>query len=265
MSEDLTGRVRTLTRNYNDEAGVYERVWAPVLRDCSLPLLQRLPSDAKAIADIGAGVGVLLNSLRERFSQARIIGLDRAEEMIRRADASFPRAVADVQQLPLRDGCIDVATMLFMLFHLADPPGALREVKRALRPDGVIATATWAPEENWPQMDIWHELLTERGAPPPSSILSRHELTDEPEKIEGLLLEAGFREVVSWKEESEHRWDTETFIAFATGMALPKRRLESLPEGDRRGFVEDARAELDGLPASARIHRPVVVFGWGRA
>lgn len=265
MSEDLTERVRTLTRNYNDEAEVYERVWAPILRDCSLPLLDRLPPHSETLLDVGAGVGVMLESLRGRFPGAHVVGLDRAENMLRHAGAAFDRMVADAHQLPLRDGWADAATMLFMLFHLADPPAALREVRRTLRTDGVIATATWAPEQTWPQMDLWHDLLTERGAPPPSSVLSRHELTDEPEKIEGLLRDAGFRDVESWKQEFEHRWDTDAFIDFATGMALPKRRLDSLPEGDRTVFVEEARVEIERLPAGARVYRPVVVLGWGRA
>src|SRR5688572_27670884 len=123
MDDDLAARARELTRNYTDEAEVYERVWAPALRDFAAPLLDRLPPDAGATIDVGSGVGALLGELRTRFPQANVIGVDRSEGMIRRADTTFGRAVADAQCLPLRDGSFDVATMLFMMFHLPDPPG----------------------------------------------------------------------------------------------------------------------------------------------
>ena len=265
MSDDLLERARTLARNYTDEAEVYERVWAPALRDFVVPLLDRLPQNATAALDVGAGVGTFLGELRGLFPDAAVVGLDRAEGMIARAPDAFGRAVADAQELPLSDGSFDVVTMLFMLFHLPDPPGALTEARRVLRPDGAIATATWGPEEDWHQMDVWHDLLTERGAVPPESVLSRHELVDEPEKIDALLRDAGFRDVETWTATFERAWDTDSFLDFATGMAVSKRRLDSLPEADREGFVSEARTELDRLPATARVHRPSIVFGLARA
>ena len=265
MSDDLIERSRTLTRNYTDEAEVYERVWAPALRDFVAPLLEKLPDRATATLDVGAGVGALLGELQTRFPEATVVGLDRSEGMIGRASGSFGRVVADAQQLPLTEDAVDVVTMLFMIFHLPDPPQALTEAHRVLRAGGAIATATWGPEEDWRQMDVWHDLLTERGAVPPESVLSRHELVDEPEKIDALLRDAGFRDVETWTASFERAWDTDSFVDFATGMAVSKRRLDSLPETERERFVDEARAELDLLPAAARVHRPSIVFGLARA
>ena len=265
MNDDLIERSRTLTRNYTDEAEVYERVWAPALRDFVAPLLARLPVSASATLDVGAGVGSLIGELHARFPDASVLGLDRSEGMIGRASDRFGRIVADAQQLPVVADTVDVVTMLFMMFHLPDPPAALAEARRVLRDGGAIATATWGPEEDWHQLDVWHDLLTERGAVPPESVLSRHELVDEPEKIDALLREAGFRDIETWTERFERAWDTDSFLDFATGMAVSKRRLDSLPEAERETFVTEARAELDRLPAGARVLRPSVVFGLARA
>jgi SAM-dependent methyltransferase len=264
VSDDLGERVRTLTRNYNDESEVYERAWAPVLRELAIPVLERLPADATALLDVAAGTGAVLDELRERHPTATIVGLDRSEGMIRRAGRSHARAVADAQQLPFHEDSFDAATMFFALFHMADPAGALKQLRRVLRSGGTVGVSTWADQEEWRQMDLWHELLTEHGAPPPESVLSRHELTDRPEKVEGLLREGGFEDVSAWTHTFERHWDTDGFLDFVTGMALPKRRLDSLPEQVRPAFVEEARAALERLPESARIHRPVVVFGLGR-
>lgn len=265
MSDDLIERSRTLTRNYSDEAEVYERAWAPALRDFVAPLLAKLPERAAAALDVGAGVGALLGELQTRFPEATVVGLDRSEGMIGRAPRSFGRVVADAQQLSIADDSVDVVTMFFMMFHLPDPPGALAEARRVLRDGGAIAVATWGPEEDWRQMDVWHDMLTERGAAPPESVLSRHELTDEPEKIGDLLRGANFRDVETWTDRFERVWDTDSFLDFATGMAVSKRRLDSLPEAEREPFITEARIELERLPASGRVLRPDVVFGLARA
>jgi len=260
---DLGERVRTLAGKYTDEAEVYHRVWAPTLRDFAAPFLERLPEDATALLDVGAGVGAVLEVLRRRFPEATLVGIDRSEGMIARAGRVHGRAVADAQALPLRDHSFDIVTMLFMLFHLADPDAALAASRRVLRPGGVIATATWGPEEHWPQLDTWHDLLDEYGAPPAEGILSRHELTDHPDKIAALLSRAGFEDVEVWTETPERTWDTDSFVDFAAGMAQAKRRLDSLAPDRREDFLSRARAELDKLPVAARVHRTQTVLGLG--
>ncbi len=44
---------------------------------------------------------------------------------------------ADAHRLPFRDGSFDVVTNAFVLRNLVDLPGALREMRRVLRPGGL--------------------------------------------------------------------------------------------------------------------------------
>ena len=50
-----------------------------------------------------------------------------------------PIVQADATALPLREGSVDAVVLLWMLYHLDDPPAALTEAKRVLSPGGVLA------------------------------------------------------------------------------------------------------------------------------
>jgi ubiquinone/menaquinone biosynthesis C-methylase UbiE len=49
---------------------------------------------------------------------------------------------ADAQRLPLRDSGVDVAMAMHMLYHIADIPAAVRELRRIVRPGGTILAST---------------------------------------------------------------------------------------------------------------------------
>ncbi|MEM3086795.1 MAG: class I SAM-dependent methyltransferase [Halobacteria archaeon] len=47
-----------------------------------------------------------------------------------------PMVVGDCHHLPVRDGSVDVVFMFSLLEHVPDPPRAVREARRVLRPGG---------------------------------------------------------------------------------------------------------------------------------
>ncbi len=58
-----------------------------------------------------------------------------------RGAANVRFEVADVHALPFADATFDAAFCHALLQHLADPPAALREMRRVLKPGGVIGVA----------------------------------------------------------------------------------------------------------------------------
>jgi SAM-dependent methyltransferase len=101
---------------------------------------------ARAAADVGCGNGAYLGRLAGRVP--RVIGLDLSRGMLAEivsghaAHAPLRLAVADAQALPLRSACLDVALAMHMLYHVPDIAAAARELRRVLRPSGVLLAAT---------------------------------------------------------------------------------------------------------------------------
>lgn len=95
-----------------------------------------------AVVDIGCGNGVYLEGLRRRGVNPRVIGFDLFDGMARAARVHAHTAVADIATLPIRDGAADIALCLHMLYHVPDIAGAGRELRRVVRPGGLVLITT---------------------------------------------------------------------------------------------------------------------------
>ena len=86
--------------------------------------------------ELGCGTGRNLRFFRD---QTRTVGLDPSPEALRRARKRAPRTplvIGSAQALPFRDGAFDTVVSSLVFCSVPDPPSALQEVGRVLRPDG---------------------------------------------------------------------------------------------------------------------------------
>ena len=208
---------RSLATEYSAKSGAYAEHWSPVIRPMALDLLRGLPlSSACHVLDLGTGTGALLADLERAAPRARLVGVDRAEGMLRVARAHTSRALAvmDVARLALRPGCIDVAALVFMLFHAPDPRAALQEVRCALCSDGSIGVTTWGKNHAVPGVSIWTEELEAQGAGPDprDAAVMRQAEMDTSGKLEALLISAGFESVRVWSKTFEYQWTLESLL-----------------------------------------------------
>ena len=118
------------------------------------------------VLDVGCGPGTITVDIADRVAPGRVIGIDASADVIDQArrDASgvdnVEFATGDVYALDFPDSSFDVVHAHQVLQHLPDPVGALREMRRVCKPDGVVAVRdsdyaafTWYPEE--PTLDAW--------------------------------------------------------------------------------------------------------------
>lgn len=77
--------------------------------------------------------------------------------------------VADVQNLPFADGSFDVVVANFMLYHAPDPPVAVQEIARVLRPGGRLLAATNGPNNLRELGEIAGEVLGDAAADDPTA------------------------------------------------------------------------------------------------
>ena len=125
---------------------------------------RRLVRDAVAVRagervlDVGCGPGFgTLELLGDVGPSGRVVGVDVSEDMLAvaahrcagRGDVDFRHG--DATALPVGDGEFDAAICVQVLEYVADATGALREIRRALRPGGRVVV--W--DIDWPTLS-WH-------------------------------------------------------------------------------------------------------------
>ncbi|MGH3252777.1 MAG: class I SAM-dependent methyltransferase, partial [Trebonia sp.] len=111
------------------------------------------PAPDETVADVGCGNGAYLTELTRRGFVGRVVGMDLSTGMLTAARDRLraehgPGTVgaadrvallaADATGLPLPDGTADLTLAMHMLYHVADPSLALRELRRVTRPGGRV-------------------------------------------------------------------------------------------------------------------------------
>jgi ubiquinone/menaquinone biosynthesis C-methylase UbiE len=136
---------------------------------------------------------------------ARVTGLDFAPELLeiareRSADAmvEIDWVEGDAQQLPFDDASFDRVVSVFGHMFAPDHARTAAEMKRVLRPGGVIAIACWVPDGSVGRM-----FRTISGLVPPPPGGQPANLWGTEEHVRELLGDAEFeRHEIEWTDES---------------------------------------------------------------
>lgn len=86
--------------------------------------------------NLGAHTGLVSRQLRISRGIALVVDADPVNAMLRHAEG--PRVVADEEALPFRDASFDLVVSGLALQFVNDLPGALVQVRRILKPDGLL-------------------------------------------------------------------------------------------------------------------------------
>ena len=88
------------------------------------------------VLELGAHGGILRDSLAGRAGEALHVAADLAPAMLARAQ--MPVVVADEEALPFATASFDLVLSNLSLHWVNDLPGALVQIRRILRPDGLL-------------------------------------------------------------------------------------------------------------------------------
>lgn len=103
---------------------------------------------SRRIADIACGTGIMADRIQRELHPDEVYGVDMAEGMLAQArarSAAVQWLTGPAEALPFDDGVLD-AVVTTSAFHFFDQPAALADFHRVLRPGGVVAVTTFAPE-----------------------------------------------------------------------------------------------------------------------
>lgn len=88
--------------------------------------------------DRAVDLGTPSEAVREALAAKSAVGMLVAAAPLGRAQ---PSVVADEEALPFRDGALDLIVSALTLHFVNDLPGALAQIRRALKPDGLFVAA----------------------------------------------------------------------------------------------------------------------------
>lgn len=119
-------------------------------------LIPHLRADVRLL-DVGCGPGTITADFARRVADGVALGIDASADVIAEARRDHPGvsfAIGDVYHLDMPDASFDVVHAHQVLQHLADPVAALTEMRRVVRPGGIVAVRdadygsfTWHPAD----------------------------------------------------------------------------------------------------------------------
>ncbi|HET6794122.1 MAG TPA: methyltransferase domain-containing protein [Acidimicrobiales bacterium] len=147
----------------------------------SAPHLIGLLEPGRSLLDVGCGPATITADLARRVAPGPVVGIDASADVVVGAvdtlgedlPDNLDLRTGDVYDLAFDDGSFDIVHAHQVLQHLSDPVAALRQMRRVLRPDGVLAVRDsdyagffWWPADvrldRW--LDIYHRITACNGA-----------------------------------------------------------------------------------------------------
>jgi len=153
-------------------------------------LYERLDDIKRGFARIlvlGTRYGVLARNLRSRAGVELVVEVDDALGFLRRSEPG-PCVLAEAEALPFAATAFDLVLSPLALHWTNDLPGALLQLRRCLKPDGLILASVLGGEtlDALRQAFLEAELAEERGVSPRVSPMA------DGRDVAGLLQRAGF-------------------------------------------------------------------------
>lgn len=105
-----------------------------------LEAIERLKPKGKLL-DVGCAAGFLLDEARRRGWEPRGVEVSRFASDYARRELHLEVFTGTLEAAKFPDGEFDVAVLYFVLEHLRDPLGLLRELHRLLKPGGLLSVA----------------------------------------------------------------------------------------------------------------------------
>ena len=166
-------------------------------------------------------------------------------------------ATMAAEALDLSDESIDVVLCQFGLMFVAEPVQVLRELRRVLRPGGTLGIAVWSVPEKV-GIFLVAGIVSAAMPPPPGGGSPSPMGMGAPGLIEGLIAEAGFRDVIVQRviRSFEITNPDDEWRSWSAGSSPFAVSLAALPETEQEQIRVQAIVALERYREGAVIRVP---------
>ena len=172
-------------KRFADKAAAYDFLLSRVSDDFE-ERLSAINRKFELGVNLGAYHGLLSRRLRRLENLQRMIDVELSPQLLARCER--PCVQADEEFLPIKDQSLDLVVSGLQLHFVNDLPGSLTQVRRALKPDGLLLAALLGGETLRELREAWLIAETEiRGGASPR-VAPFADVVD----LGGLLQRAGF-------------------------------------------------------------------------
>lgn len=249
---------RDIVRRRRDRAAARLDAHDFLLREVGERLLDRLDDIRRTFPlalDLGCHSGQLSRLIGRRGGIETLIHCDLSAAMA--ACAPAPAVVADEEFLPFGNGAFDAVLSLLSLHWINDLPGALRQIRMALKPDGLFIAAMLGGDT---LKELRYALMIAENATA-GGVSPRVSPFAEVRDAGGLLQRAGFALPVVDTESITVRYpDAFKLMADLRGMGESNAVRQRRKSASRRAMFIDAAARYAetfgdefGIPATFQV------------
>lgn len=157
---ELIANFNRCAKDYHQYAEIQQEINRRLLEHLDLMRLQ-----PNIILELGAATGYGIKLLKQRYREATVIGVDFAEQMLlqlRKQAGWFKKPIvvnADIANLPFSPQSIDLIVMNLTLAWCDDLNQIFPQIRRLLKPEGVLLFSTFGPDtlreirQSWQEVD----------------------------------------------------------------------------------------------------------------
>jgi len=225
------------------------------------------------VLDISTGTGEAARmALPLVGPEGVVVGADISPEMLASARAAlhgspFLPVAADGQALPFHDACFDAVVCQLGLQFFPDPARGVGEFRRVLRTGGSVAICVISTPDRAPMWGNLADVLS-RFLPELRSLLFLSFALHDPNRLEAMLVDAGFRDVRVERTMREGGFESfaDYWEPIEAGVGSIPQSYLRLAAADRQAVREEVRSRLSCFEQNGKLRMSVeMLIGSGRA